>query len=292
MTRETKIGMLVGMGVIVLIGILISDHLSLAQQQDEAHLLGGQAAAEQPRHQANPPSLQRTDPLPLPQSAGAAERATPSAPNGNPAPVPTDPSMTPQVRHRLYPAAVQNEQLPDDNVAPLGQAHRASDPVVDELTMGQAVEPAAGDSTQAMDQPSAVGDRVHHVQAGQTLFEIAKQYYDDGNYWRTIYEANREKMTSPTQLRKGVRLVIPNRAGQVDRAASPAGSGSRPTATAPASRYTTHKVAKGETLSEIAQRYFGTVRKLDELIALNDEVIDDPNRVPAGVMLRVPTAGR
>src|SRR5687768_7870420 len=35
MTRETKIGLFVGMGVIILVGILISDHLSVAQRQQQ-----------------------------------------------------------------------------------------------------------------------------------------------------------------------------------------------------------------------------------------------------------------
>ena len=41
MTKETKIGLLVGMGAIILIGILISDHLSVAQRQQQAQLANG-----------------------------------------------------------------------------------------------------------------------------------------------------------------------------------------------------------------------------------------------------------
>jgi nucleoid-associated protein YgaU len=288
MTRETKIGMLVGMGVIVLIGILISDHLSLAQQQDEAHLLGGQAAADQPTHQSNPPSLQRNDPLPLPQSTGAGGAVSPPAGQRNIDPAPTDPAMTGQVRHRLYPAAQQDDRPADPSMQQADLADQGNRLSVDELTMGQAAESPVDQQPRLMDTQRPAGDRVHHVQAGETLYEIAKQYYDDGNYWRTIYEANRDKMASADRLRKGVRLVIPNRSGRaqpIARTSGAADAASRPVATP---RYTTHKVARGETLSEIAQRYFGTVRKLDALVALNEQVIDDPNDVPAGVVLRVP----
>lgn len=37
MTRETKVGLLVGMGIILLIGIVVSDHLSKVQQQPPAN---------------------------------------------------------------------------------------------------------------------------------------------------------------------------------------------------------------------------------------------------------------
>ena len=45
MTRETKVGLLVGMGVILLIGIIVSDHLSVVQDQNPADFTGyaGQA---------------------------------------------------------------------------------------------------------------------------------------------------------------------------------------------------------------------------------------------------------
>jgi len=38
MTRETKVGLLVGMGVILLIGIIVSDQLSHIQRQDASAL--------------------------------------------------------------------------------------------------------------------------------------------------------------------------------------------------------------------------------------------------------------
>ena len=39
MTKETKIGLLVGMGVIILIGILISDHLSAMRSLSDSGVI-------------------------------------------------------------------------------------------------------------------------------------------------------------------------------------------------------------------------------------------------------------
>jgi LysM repeat protein len=47
---------------------------------------------------------------------------------------------------------------------------------------------------------------------------------------------------------------------------------------------TRHTIAEGETLAEIAERYHTTVQVLVEL-----NNIVDPNRIPAGLVLQLPT---
>lgn len=42
-----------------------------------------------------------------------------------------------------------------------------------------------------------------------TLIQLAKTYYDDGDYWPFIYEANKSLITYPTRLKKGTILTIP-----------------------------------------------------------------------------------
>ncbi len=56
---------------------------------------------------------------------------------------------------------------------------------------------------------SALPGRVHCVQAGETLFSITKTYYGDGKYWRKVLVANRHRITDPSQLRVGMKLIIP-----------------------------------------------------------------------------------
>jgi nucleoid-associated protein YgaU len=43
---------------------------------------------------------------------------------------------------------------------------------------------------------------------------------------------------------------------------------------------------------EIAQRYYGTVRALPKLMALNEDQIEDPDRVRVGQKIRVPAEPR
>jgi len=42
-----------------------------------------------------------------------------------------------------------------------------------------------------------------------TLAILAKQYYGNAKLWTVIFEANRDRLTSPDQLQEGIELIIP-----------------------------------------------------------------------------------
>ncbi len=63
-----------------------------------------------------------------------------------------------------------------------------------------------GASTQGYD--SATG-RTHKVSKGDTLFGLARTYYNDASRWKDIYAANRDTLSDPNKLRVGQDLVIP-----------------------------------------------------------------------------------
>ncbi len=51
--------------------------------------------------------------------------------------------------------------------------------------------------------------RIHVVQRGDTLYSLARQYYNDNSQWRRIYEANRNQIGDPNVLKTGQKLIIP-----------------------------------------------------------------------------------
>lgn len=55
------------------------------------------------------------------------------------------------------------------------------------------------------------GSRTHTVAKGDTLFSIARMYYNgDMSKWRAIYDANRDSIGSdPNKIRVGQKLAIP-----------------------------------------------------------------------------------
>ncbi len=55
----------------------------------------------------------------------------------------------------------------------------------------------------------AGGGRTHVVSKGDTLYSLARRYYNDQRRWRDIYEANRSSLPDPNMIRVGQTLVIP-----------------------------------------------------------------------------------
>lgn len=59
------------------------------------------------------------------------------------------------------------------------------------------------------ERASTSGSRTHKVQKGDTLFKLAKQYYNNPSRWRTIYEANRVTLQNKDILEPGQVLLLP-----------------------------------------------------------------------------------
>lgn len=54
------------------------------------------------------------------------------------------------------------------------------------------------------------GGQSYVVQRGDSLYKLARQFYGgDMSKWRTIYDANRDRLADPNQLPVGMTLVIP-----------------------------------------------------------------------------------
>lgn len=60
------------------------------------------------------------------------------------------------------------------------------------------------------------------------------------------------------------------------------------TASEPQNANRTHKVAKGETLSHIAQRYFGRASEYNRIFEANRDQLSDPDKIREGMELKIP----
>jgi nucleoid-associated protein YgaU len=59
--------------------------------------------------------------------------------------------------------------------------------------------------------PPSAPEKIHIVEAGQTLSSISTLYYGNGEQWQKIVEANSDILKNPSQLRPGMRLKIPTK---------------------------------------------------------------------------------
>jgi nucleoid-associated protein YgaU len=91
-------------------------------------------------------------------------------------------------------------------IVPVGQEKKVEAPVVEE-------KPATPATPVARPQKAAKapeGRVTEKVKAGSRLAQIARRHYGNPDYWIYIYEANRDKLSKPSELPVGIELVIPS----------------------------------------------------------------------------------
>jgi nucleoid-associated protein YgaU len=84
-------------------------------------------------------------------------------------------------------------------------AYESYDPYVADATPTSTyAEPAAPSLAATTQAP-----RYHTVVKRDTLYSLARKYYNDQRRWKDIYEANRSEISDPNRIYVGQRLVIP-----------------------------------------------------------------------------------
>lgn len=237
MTRENKVALVVGFALVLLVGVLISDHLSAARTQESAQLL--------------PPGIE-------PAGLRLTERELMDL-QGVAAPPPQPVTQT------LAQATLAIE-------TPVPATATVPEP-------GWRPEPAAPAPSPAAPIEPPAAEREHQVKPGETLSEICLRHYGDVSLSDELARYN--GLGNPNALRAGHRLRLPATAelGRPARTDMPPPE--------PESR-DTYEVRPGDTLTEIAARLLGSSAKWEQLYEANRGVIDDPDRVRAGTVLRIP----
>ena len=315
MTRETKIGLLLGLGVILLIGIIISDQLSQVQQ-DPADFTG--FAAESQR------SIDNSDAVPAAGSIPPADYS----PGYQPAGGPSNSTPAHDLPHEFFrpddfrptgmqrqanqtetgsaagqqpPTAfnvdnTQDQPIPQPRVVDVptltvGEDTTPTMPHEAQLTAVETIEP--GRTSRSAQPPTvAMGPSViqHKVAPGESLSKIARRYYGEDNYWRAIALANPGKVGPEGQVNSGVVLNIPKReAAEIGRLVERVDVQTvRPVGVRDAAMPRTITVKPNDTLSELAAKHLGSAGRWDELLEANKDKLDSPEELKVGMKLRIP----
>lgn len=248
MTRETKIGLLVGLAFIIVIGILLSDHLTSSTEPPAAEI--AQAGKSIRSSVSTPVGQPQQPPVTVIQPPTTVPpQNVPTANDLSPKPQPvtmvqiTPPAAQQQgepvvVAHQEPPAAPpfiptgnpgdappQPRQQPTDNAvadAPLTPAPanfappRQNDPMLARLSseaarFGEAVVPVGAAGTQApTTTPPATGTR-YKAEPGDTLSRIAAKFYGSAAKANldAIVAANPSLKDNPNLIIEGRTYTIP-----------------------------------------------------------------------------------
>jgi hypothetical protein len=95
-----------------------------------------------------------------------------------------------------------------------------------------------------------------------------------------------DRLYQPPQSSQPLQLrAVPESKSPTDQAESPRGGGGGGPAR-------THVIADGDTLPDLAARYLGDPKRSVEIFEANRRVLGDPEVLPLGVELRIPSATR
>jgi len=300
MTRETKVGLLIGMGVILVIGIIVSDHLAVVQYQEPAALSGYADQAQSRVHQT--PNAGRgqvyAPRIGQPGGIGRGDRgqvSTRTAPVLLPGELGADHSAShDQIQRSIGPRLHHPNgvlrQAGERNGSMVALQQTTPRALADQALKAK-VRQSKGSGTVAVTPKISISKPkliIHEVRAGESLWEIADHYYGDGVYWKAIAKANSTTVKPKGQVRQGARLVIPNRE-DVDSGADQrrvVASSKRPER-AP-KRRGSYTVGAGDTLSSIAEKVLGDPDRWRDIYRANRELLSHPDMLSVGQKLKLP----
>ena len=300
MTRETKVGLLIGTGVILLVGIILTDHLSVArkpQPPDMTDFAGGAQDSLRP-----PPVTIETDQRMRQQVGEETQVPRPSAPLGQPVDDQPRDANGPQPHRAVVvvesPSAVP---LTTTNASDRHNSlYHGTFPATREAESdGQPVPTVASGSKHSASAGNKTGADTgeftfHTVQDGENLWHIAQRYYGDGRYWKSIKQANQNAVATNNVVQTYARLRIPRRTDLVQLtdfvpAAANQVFGVRGS---PTTGHTKIKVLSGDTFAGLAKKHLGFRGRWSQLFETNRRRlgIGVPEQLQAGMILHVPTA--
>ncbi len=251
MTRESKLSLIIGFMVVLVVMVLISDYLSSANSDaidPNSGLDHPQPIAHLPTKQEQRSKLEDT-----------IARATPTR------------ATDPHVDDSPVIISQATTRSPDRSPSLLEQMRDSVSDSVD--TIRNTRPPVLAARTE---RPRKATPRTYTVRPNDSLYAIAREVLGDGNRWREIYAMNTKLLGPDPVLQPGMVLTLPGEAIVADR--SPQRS-----STADATTYT---VQPGDVLGMISQKLLGTSKRAQEIADLNG--LDDLDDIRVDMVLKIP----
>jgi nucleoid-associated protein YgaU len=129
---------------------------------------------------------------------------------------------------------------------------------------------------------------IHKVISNDSLFKISRKYYGDGAKWHKIYEANKGKMSGPNALYVGQELLIPEITFAKKETLSMLTSLKKKQDNEISIKTTKHTVVSGDTLYRIARKYYDDPTMWYKIYEANEDTIEDKSLLVKGQILIIP----
>jgi LysM repeat protein len=252
-TRESKLALIIGFVLVLVVGVLVSDHfsqassMSLDAQHPEASNMGAVATLGTREKQDLGDSI---------------SQAMGDRPMGS--------------THQ--PVTIHNGS---DRGSILDQAAEEIKQRINTMNLPKAAQITPKPTqTPVMLPKESTDSRVsYRVAAGDTLIAIARRTLGNGDRWQEIHELNADILGPDAILKIGMYLKLPSDAKK--------GTSSRTRSSQGQTSHANYTVRSGDTLGEISMNLLGTSKRANEIAELNG--LESANDIKVGMTLKIPT---
>ncbi len=129
---------------------------------------------------------------------------------------------------------------------------------------------------------------IHKVVSNDSLFKISRKYYDDEAKWHKIYEVNKDNMSSPNALYIGQELLIPEITLAKRETLSMEIPLKKKLDNEMSIKATKHTVVSGDTLYHLARKYYDDSTMWHIIYEANEDTIEDESFLVKGQILVIP----
>ena len=128
----------------------------------------------------------------------------------------------------------------------------------------------------------------YKVQSNDNLFKIARKHYGDGQKWIKIFEANRDSIPDSNSLYVGQELLIPDITVEKEENEVVLTPVSGKFDNKRSFNVGTHTVEAGDTLYRIAEKYYDDPSVWIKILEANEDTIEDEGSLKKGQVLIIP----
>ncbi|GAB4383811.1 MAG: hypothetical protein Kow0022_04560 [Phycisphaerales bacterium] len=279
MTREHKLALIVGFSLVLVVGILISDHLSPASLDEPLETLSFNLPLAEPEPFVVPSTrLREADSEPPAQS----ETAPPALASAQ-EPIALPSAETPKSVMSFPTGPVEIVQGSGQSAGSAMTADTSGSPVPGFVPVG----PERSVRVQVTESAAVYAKYV--VQEGDTVAGIARRFLGSDSRWPEIQALNPDRVGKDGSVRAGVTLKMPASSSGGGRLLNTQGSAPARTGAADAGSRRIYVVKANDTLSQIAQRELGTSKRMEEILRLNKDKIRNPDEIYEGLKLVLPS---
>lgn len=285
MRRDTQIGIILGVVILVVIGIFLSTRTTVYETKTPDLKVSEEIVVESEIEEIDINELIEKAKTTVAMKNTLTEEVLPSEELVEETPVePSKDNVTLEGKWEgIETAAIE----PEETFSEMSIA----EVITEEPEIAEQISSEVEETIAVLEAASAEDASIkviHKVISNDSLFKISRKYYGDEAKWHKIYEANIDNMSGPNALYIGQELLIPEITLAKKESLSMLTSLKKRQDNEISIKTTKHTVVSGDTLYRIARKYYDDSTMWYKIYEANEDTIEDKSLLVKGQILVIP----